>query len=191
MTKNVRKSGMPLFSWWSEEVTAETLVFWRLKSQGLGVRKAPAQVVLLRSFVLCSDNGVVRLINGGAASKPQPGRFFENQARLVNIFKVVVACQMSCVSTRCCQALFVSGNVTLRNTNWTKTSHSLIDKFLAPKSYGSETLFAEQFGDANVSGEQETIRVDRILNLSSAPSRQGFPPAASNMPSEQGMLLVY
>ena len=41
---------MPLFSWWSEEVPAETLVFWRLTSQGLGVRKAPAQVVLLRSF---------------------------------------------------------------------------------------------------------------------------------------------
>ena len=41
---------MPLFSWWSEEVTTETLMFWRLKSQGLGVRKAPAQVVLLRSF---------------------------------------------------------------------------------------------------------------------------------------------
>ena len=137
---------MPLFSWWSEEVTAGTLMFWRLKSQGLGVRKAPAQVVLLRSFFLCSENGLVRLVNGGEASKPQPGRFFENQARLVNIFKVVVVYQMSCVRTRCCQTLFVNGNVTHWNTNWTKTSHSLIYKFLAPKSYGSETLFAEQFG---------------------------------------------
>ena len=88
----------------------------------------------------------MRLVNGGEASKPQPGRFFENQARLENIFKVVVVYQMSRVSTRCCQALFVSGNDTLWNTDWTKTSHSLIDKFLAPKSYGSETLFAEQFG---------------------------------------------
>ena len=69
--------------------------------------------------------------------QPQPGRFFENQARLVNIFKVVVVYQMSCVSTTCCQALFVSGNATLWNINWTKTSHSLIDKFLAPKSYGN------------------------------------------------------
>ena len=51
-TKIGRKLGMPLFSWWSEEVTAETLTFWRLKFQGLGVRKAPAQVVLLRSFFL-------------------------------------------------------------------------------------------------------------------------------------------
>ena len=46
MTKIGRNSGMPLFSWWSEEVTAETLMLWRLKAQGLGVRKAPAQVVL-------------------------------------------------------------------------------------------------------------------------------------------------
>ena len=30
--------------------------------------------------------------------------------------------------------------------------------------------------------------VDGILNLFRAPQRQGFPPAASNMPSEQGML---
>ena len=51
MTKIGRKSGMPLFSWWSEEVTAETLMFWRLNSQGLGVRKALAQVVLLRFFI--------------------------------------------------------------------------------------------------------------------------------------------
>ena len=69
-------------------------MFWRLKSQGLGVRKAPAQVVLLRSSFLCSENGLVRLVNGGEASKPQPGRFFENQARLVDIFKVVVVYQM-------------------------------------------------------------------------------------------------
>ena len=81
---------------------------WRLKSQGLGLRKTPAQVVLLRSLSLCSENGLVRLVNGGEASKPQPGRFFENQARLVNIFKVVVVYQTSCVTTRCCQALFVS-----------------------------------------------------------------------------------
>ena len=146
MTKIGRKSGMPLISWWSEEVTAETLMFWRLKFQGLGVRKDPAQVVFLRSFFLCSENGLVRLVNGGEASKPQPGRSFENHAHLVNIFKVVVVYQMSCVSMTCCQTLFVSGNVTLWNTNWTKTSHSLVDKFLAPKSYGSETLFAEQFG---------------------------------------------
>ena len=48
MTKFGRKSGMPLFSWWSEDVTAETLMFWRLKSQGPGVRKTSAQVVPLR-----------------------------------------------------------------------------------------------------------------------------------------------
>ena len=99
---------MPFFSWWSAEVTAETLMCWRLKSQGLGVRKTSAQVVLLRSLSLCSENGLVRLVNGGEASKPQPGRFFENQARLVNIFKVVVVYQTSCVTTRCCQTLFVS-----------------------------------------------------------------------------------
>ena len=99
---------MPLFSWWSEEVTAETFMCWRLKSQGLGVRKTPAQVVLLRSLSLCSENGLVRLVNGGEASKPQPGRFFENQGRLVNIFKVIVAYQTSCVTTRCWQTLFVS-----------------------------------------------------------------------------------
>ena len=66
---------MPLFSWWSEEVTAEALMFWSPKSQGLGVRKAPAQVVLLRSSFLCSEDGLVRFLNGGEASKPQPGHF--------------------------------------------------------------------------------------------------------------------
>ena len=34
MTKIGRKLGMMLFSWWSADVTAETLMFWRLKSQG-------------------------------------------------------------------------------------------------------------------------------------------------------------
>ena len=36
---------MPLFSWWSAEVMAETFMCWRLKSQGLGVRKTSVQVV--------------------------------------------------------------------------------------------------------------------------------------------------
>ena len=99
---------MPLFSWWFAEVTAETLMCWRLKSQGRGVRKTSAQVVLLRSLSLCSENGLVRLVNGGEASKPQPGRFFENQARLVNIFKVVVVYQTSYVSTSAVKLLFVS-----------------------------------------------------------------------------------
>ena len=130
-------------------------------------------MVLLRSFFLCSVNGLVRLVNGGEALKPQPGQFFENQARLVNIFKVVLVYQMSCVSTRCCQALFMSGHVTHWSTNWTKTSHSLVDKFLAPKSYGSETLFAEQFG-ANVSGGQETIRVDRTSTFLAPPQIRVF-----------------
>ena len=39
---------MPLFSCWSAEVTAETLMFWRLKCHG--VRKALAQVVRLSPF---------------------------------------------------------------------------------------------------------------------------------------------
>ena len=66
---------MPLFSWWSAEVTAEILMCVRLKSQALGVRKTSAQVVLLRSlfFSLCSENGLARLVNGGEASKLQPG----------------------------------------------------------------------------------------------------------------------
>ena len=67
-------------------------------------------------------------------------------------------------------------------------------KVLAPKSYGSETLFAETVFennlDANVSREQETMWTESSAFLA-LPPRQGFPPAASNMPSEQDMFLVY
>ena len=78
---------MSLFSWWSAEVTAETLMCWMRKSQGLGVRKTPAQVVFLRSLSLCSENGLVRLVNAGEGSKPQPGRFFENQGTFSKHFQ--------------------------------------------------------------------------------------------------------
>ena len=110
MTKIGRKSGMPLLSWRSEEATAETFLFWRLKSQGVGVRKTPAQVAILRSFSLCSENGLVGP-EGRPRNRSQDD--FENQTRLVNIFKVVAIYQMSCVTMRCCQALFVGGRVTL------------------------------------------------------------------------------
>ena len=54
---------------------------------GPGVRKTPAQVVLLRSLSQCLSlrNGLVRLVDGGEALKAQSGRFSENQARSVNI----------------------------------------------------------------------------------------------------------
>ena len=58
---------------------------------------------------------------------------------------------------------------TLWNTNWTETSRSFIDKFLAPKSYGREGHSLQNSLDANVSAEQGTIWVNGILNLSSAP----------------------
>ena len=94
---------------------------------------------------------------------------------------------MSCVSTRRCQALFVSGNVTLWNTNWTKTNHSLIDKFLAPKSYGSETLFAEQFGCKRLRRARDNTGGQNPPPFQRSPRREGLPLAASNMPSEQGI----
>ena len=163
---------MPLFSWWSAEVKAETLMWWRLKSQGLGVRQTPAQVVLLSSLSLCSENGLVHLRNGGEASKPQPGRFFENQARFGNIFKVVVIYQTSCVTTKCCQTLFVS---------WKRLEHKLDrnEPFVhrqisCAKSCGRERHSLQNSLDANFSGEQWTIWVDGILNLSSAPKCRVF-----------------
>ena len=82
--------------------------------------------------------------------------FFENQACLLNIFMVVVAYQMSCVTMRWCQILFLSGKVTHWNTNWTETNHSLIDKFFTPNSYGRERHSLQNNLDANVSRGQTT-----------------------------------
>ena len=141
-------------------------------------------------FCFCSENGLVSLVNGGEASNRSQDDFwksgtfskhFQGSRRIPNVM-----CEHDVLSSTVrewkCYTLehkldqnepFVNRQVSCAKVVW-ELRRSLQNSL-----------------DANVSGEQKTIRVDRILNLSSAPPKQGFPPAASNMPSEQRMFLVY
>ena len=145
--QNWRKSGMPLFGWWSAEVTEEALMCWRLRSQGLGLRKTPAQVVLLRSLSLCSENGLVRLVNGGEASKPQPGRFFWNSGTFSKHFQGScrtpnVMCDYEVLSStvRELERLHVGTQIGPKQAIRSSTS------FLRQSRMGVRDTLAEQFG---------------------------------------------
>ena len=62
-----------------------------------------AKVVPLRSFSLCLEDGLVHLVNRGGGSSEQ---IFSKSC---TFSKQVVACKMSCVTMRWCQALFAGG----------------------------------------------------------------------------------